>query len=150
MHRGPGTPSARRGESARNVLPRNPVTFVPLNLIAPDVGLSSCTITRPRVDFPQPDSPTNPRVSPRLRAKLTLSTALKVRLRKPRAFEWNERETLSTSRIFLFASDQSKHQAASFTLRMRTQHRAERPGAISASGGSSVAHRTTLNGHRGS
>src|SRR3954449_10022274 len=33
-------------------------------------------MVRPTVDFPQPDSPTSPRVSPRLIEKLTSSTAL--------------------------------------------------------------------------
>ena len=37
----------------------------PWNLISPEVGSSSRTMQRPRVDLPQPDSPTRPRVSPR-------------------------------------------------------------------------------------
>jgi hypothetical protein len=38
----------------------------------------SCRIVRPRVDLPQPDSPTRPSASPWVSVKLTPSTALTV------------------------------------------------------------------------
>ena len=48
----------------------------PSKVIEPDVGSYNFKIVRPTVDFPQPDSPTNPRVSPWLIEKLTPLTAL--------------------------------------------------------------------------
>ncbi len=48
---------------------------VPWKTIWPSVGSSSRTMVRPSVDFPQPDSPTSPRVSPSRTTKLTSSTA---------------------------------------------------------------------------
>ena len=53
------------------------VTSLPLYFIIPDVALSNCNMALPKVDFPQPDSPTSPTVSPGYTLKLTLSTALK-------------------------------------------------------------------------
>ncbi|RPK44073.1 hypothetical protein EES39_17860 [Streptomyces sp. ADI92-24] len=47
----------------------------PLYRIIPAVGSSRCTSSRATVDFPQPDSPTMPRVSPAARSKETPSTA---------------------------------------------------------------------------
>ena len=44
--------------------------------IFPDVTGSSWVTSRASVDFPQPDSPTNPSVSPSTISKLTPSTAL--------------------------------------------------------------------------
>src|SRR4051794_36198182 len=51
------------------------VTSAPPRRIVPDVGSRSFITTLPRVDLPQPDSPTTPSVSPRLTSKLTPSTA---------------------------------------------------------------------------
>ncbi len=48
----------------------------PRKLITPEVGCSSATTIRPIVVLPQPDSPTTPRVSPRLTSNDTPSTAL--------------------------------------------------------------------------
>ncbi len=50
--------------------------LTPSNTISPEVGRSSCRMQRPVVVLPQPDSPTSPKVSPFLMAKLTSSTAL--------------------------------------------------------------------------
>jgi len=54
------------------------VSSLPLYLILPLVDLSSCKITLPNVDFPHPDSPTNPKVSPSKTLKLISSTALTI------------------------------------------------------------------------
>jgi hypothetical protein len=63
------------------------VSAVSRNLIVPAVGSSSRSATRPRVDLPQPDSPTRPSVVPRLTSSETPSTA--------RSFsDWNA-ETLT-------------------------------------------------------
>ena len=48
----------------------------PLNFTKPDVGLRRPIITLAKVDFPQPDSPTKPMVSPALMPRLTLFTAV--------------------------------------------------------------------------
>src|SRR3989442_2000998 len=48
---------------------------VPRNSMWPDVGVSSRTRSRPVVVFPQPLSPTTPRISPCRMSKLTPSTA---------------------------------------------------------------------------
>ena len=55
--------------------PSRAVISSPPNRMRPDVGSSNRTTTRPRVDLPQPDSPTSPRVSPSSIARLTRSTA---------------------------------------------------------------------------
>src|SRR6266571_9222546 len=47
----------------------------PLNLMVPDVGSRSRITARPMVDFPQPDSPTSPTVSPALTSRSRPSTA---------------------------------------------------------------------------
>jgi hypothetical protein len=47
----------------------------PSNSTFPPVGSSSRMMHRAIVDLPQPDSPTTPRVSPRLTVKVTPSTA---------------------------------------------------------------------------
>ena len=52
-----------------------PTSSCPANRTDPDVGVVSCRIARQRVDFPQPDSPTRPSVSPSCSARLTPSTA---------------------------------------------------------------------------
>jgi len=49
---------------------------IPSNTIAPALGGYSPTMQRAAVDFPQPDSPTREKVSPRLMVKLTPSSAL--------------------------------------------------------------------------
>ena len=51
------------------------VSSVPSNLTEPDVGRVSCSTERPVVDFPQPDSPTSPSVSPGAMVKETPETA---------------------------------------------------------------------------
>ena len=48
---------------------------VPSKTTLPAVGSSSLTSIRAVVDFPQPDSPTSPSVSPALTLKETFSTA---------------------------------------------------------------------------
>ena len=52
-----------------------PASSIPLNRMEPDVGVYSCAMARAAVDFPQPDSPTSPSVSPFLTEKLMPSTA---------------------------------------------------------------------------
>ena len=64
--------------SRRRSLRFSAVTSVPSKVILPDVGLSTWTMARPVVDFPQPDSPTRPRVSPSFRVKLMPATACTV------------------------------------------------------------------------
>src|ERR1051326_7011170 len=54
----------------------NPRRSTPSNRTLPASGSMSRRIERPAVVFPQPDSPTRPRVSPRLISKLMSSTAL--------------------------------------------------------------------------
>src|SRR5438132_11620057 len=49
---------------------------MPSKKMLPEVAGCSWVMSRPRVDFPQPDSPTRPRVSPVWISKLTPSTAL--------------------------------------------------------------------------
>ena len=48
---------------------------VPSNTMAPSVGSISRASNRTMVDLPQPDSPTNPRLSPRPIERSTPSTA---------------------------------------------------------------------------
>src|ERR687893_1901615 len=64
--------SRRYSLSAR---PPMRATSRPLKKIDPAVGFSSATISLDTVDFPQPDSPTRPSVSPRRRVRSTPSTA---------------------------------------------------------------------------
>src|SRR6185436_11903326 len=47
-------------------------------MIFPAVGSISRRIARPKVDFPQPDSPTSPTVSPDSMSRLTPSTAFTI------------------------------------------------------------------------
>lgn len=53
-----------------------PVISCPLKIIWPEVGSYNFKIVLPVVVLPHPDSPTNPKVSPLLIVKETLSTAL--------------------------------------------------------------------------
>src|SRR3989475_6113377 len=55
--------------------PRSRVMSWPSNTILPAVAGSSAVMSRARVDFPQPDSPTRPSVSPRRISRSTPSTA---------------------------------------------------------------------------
>src|SRR6478735_5093475 len=57
-------------------LPRSPNGLVPSNVTVPSSGVSSIIRVRARVDLPQPDSPTRPRVSPRPTVRLIPSRAL--------------------------------------------------------------------------
>src|SRR5271163_3874201 len=50
----------------------------PAKKTLPEVGSISRRMRRPKVDFPEPDSPTSPRVSPASISRLTLVTALTV------------------------------------------------------------------------
>ena len=50
--------------------------------ICPPLGRSRQTTARPSVDFPEPDSPITPKVSPGLTSKLTSTTALTLMLRR--------------------------------------------------------------------
>src|SRR5713101_120593 len=61
--------------SARSDRLSSVVTFFPWKVTSPDVGSISRRIDRPVVDFPQPDSPTSPSVSPFMMSKDTSSTA---------------------------------------------------------------------------
>ena len=61
--------------SAWNAAGPSAVTLRPSNQISPAVGSISRRMQRPVVDFPEPDSPTNPSVSPASMSKLTPSTA---------------------------------------------------------------------------
>ena len=66
----------RMADSCRSV---RPTRFVPLNLTVPAAswagGASSWATANSSVDFPQPDSPTMPRNSPRSTVNETSSTA---------------------------------------------------------------------------
>ena len=62
----------RRRRSARSGVR---VMSVPSKLMLPAVGSVSRSRQRPRVDLPQPDSPTSPSVSPARTASDTSSTA---------------------------------------------------------------------------
>ena len=53
----------------------NFLTLSPSNVISPSAGFKIPTIAFPNVDFPQPDSPTSPRISPGLRPRSTPATA---------------------------------------------------------------------------
>src|SRR5690606_9068630 len=64
-----------RLRNSRICLRLNFVMSCPSKKIWPEVGSMSRSTTRPVVDLPQPLSPTNPSVSPRLMLKLTPSTA---------------------------------------------------------------------------
>jgi hypothetical protein len=55
---------------------------VPFNFMAPLDGSTSLSTLRATVDFPQPDSPTSPSVSPLPTEKLTPSTACTVPMRR--------------------------------------------------------------------
>src|SRR5579862_7883372 len=59
----------------RNAPPLSACRFSPSNHTSPLLGSSSRNISRPSVDFPQPDSPTMPRVSPPRTLRLTSVTA---------------------------------------------------------------------------
>src|SRR4051812_33560215 len=62
--------------SLRSSLPRMAKMSRPSNVAVPLVGSSSRISTWASVDFPQPDSPTTPSVSPGIRSNETPSTAL--------------------------------------------------------------------------
>ncbi len=47
----------------------------PANTTWPDFGGGNCMMALPVVDFPQPDSPTRPRVSPSFTSRLMFETA---------------------------------------------------------------------------
>ena len=59
--------TSRRGRAVRSR---------PSRMTVPPVAGMSCMMVRERVDFPQPDSPTRPRISPRSMSRLMPSTAL--------------------------------------------------------------------------
>ena len=61
--------------SVRRSLRLSAVSSVSPKRMRPDVGLSTCTMARPVVDFPQPDSPTRPSVSPARMVKEMPATA---------------------------------------------------------------------------
>ena len=50
--------------TCRRRLPDRPVRSCPSKRTRPDVGAGSWMMALPVVDFPHPDSPTSPRVSP--------------------------------------------------------------------------------------
>ncbi len=54
-----------RGRIFRSTSPLVSVSSTPSKVTVPSVASSSCRITRPQVDFPDPLSPTSPSVSPR-------------------------------------------------------------------------------------
>ena len=56
--------SCRRRRIRRILSAASPVSSVPSNTTLPAVGRRSCRTARPKVDLPQPDSPTRPKVSP--------------------------------------------------------------------------------------
>ena len=60
------------------------VSSVSPNTILPEVAFSTWTMARPVVDFPQPDSPTSPSVSPWCRLKVMPATACTVALPRPK------------------------------------------------------------------
>ena len=74
--RGPGKPFERRNALRASEAPRNAVNSRPSRMTAPAVGRINCRMVRPRVDLPQPDSPTSPRISPWRNENDTPSTAL--------------------------------------------------------------------------
>ncbi len=55
----------------------------PRNRIAPPLGAWTWTRARARVDLPEPDSPTSPRVSPGCSSRSTPSSAVTARRREP-------------------------------------------------------------------
>ena len=63
-------------EKHTNCFGLRPPRTVPSNVTVPAVVGASCKMERPRVDFPEPDSPTKPRISPRCISRETPSTAL--------------------------------------------------------------------------
>ena len=71
----PGRRSACAGASASSPSARGRGGSTPSKVISPSVGSSSRRSVRPRVDLPQPDSPTRPTVSPRRISRSTPSTA---------------------------------------------------------------------------
>src|SRR5207249_7868930 len=60
----------------RSFSPLSLVKSTPSKKMFPEVTGNNWVISRPSVDFPQPDSPTRPTVSPGKTSKLTRSTAL--------------------------------------------------------------------------
>ncbi|CFN82344.1 Uncharacterised protein [Bordetella pertussis] len=56
-------------------MPDSPAMSTPSKTIRPDVGACARVMQRPRVDLPEPDSPTTPRVSPFFSVKPTSATA---------------------------------------------------------------------------
>ena len=61
----------------RSCLPDAAARSLPWKITRPDAGLISRSTARPKVVFPEPDSPTMPRVSPGLRLNDALLTAMK-------------------------------------------------------------------------
>ncbi len=64
--------------------PESPVTSSPSKTIRPESGSIRRRRSLPRVDFPQPDSPTRPRISPLPIARLTPFTAPRYSVCRPR------------------------------------------------------------------
>src|SRR5215467_374169 len=100
----------------------------PLNVIVPAVGSIRRMIVRPRVDLPQPDSPTRPSVSPALISRSTPSTAWTwaiVRCITPDATGNHtlRSETVTSGSLAVHARVSRLALAASTTLQLRARLR---------------------------
>ena len=144
------------------------VTSFPSKRIAPEVGFSSATTSRPIVVLPQPDSPTRPNVSPSRTEKDTLETALTLptlRCRTAPAVTGNSFTSWSTSTITLRDVSSSTRPNACLDASAESTTRIARLGAEalptglkqatrwpdwSSNGGSSTRHRSVALRHRGS
>ena len=72
-----------RGRNSRILSDGSLVRSCPSNTTEPDVGRGSCMMARPVVDFPQPDSPTSPSVSPSITSSEIPETAFTLRPVRP-------------------------------------------------------------------
>ena len=136
MRTDPGTPSAPGGALDRRRPPT--ITGAPAMRAVPDVGGRIPAMTRPSVDFPQPDSPTRPTTSPAPIVSETRSSACTVRrsIAPPSAAAifspsvsrgTNSFETFSTSTSALKAAPPRRADDGSAR---RARHDARAPAAV--------------------
>src|SRR5665648_294370 len=130
------------------------VISLPSNITCPLVGFSNLKIERAVVVFPQPDSPTKPKVSPSYISKDTSSTAFiqpTVFLKTPFFMGKNLTKflTCNSELAILTHTPTKKPFFTSFTTLSTFQHLTKCPSSILIKDGSSFLHLSVANRHLG-
>src|SRR6266566_1962206 len=117
----------------RSRRPRNLVMSWPSKVILPAVTGSSAVIKRARVDFPQPDSPTRPSVSPRRISRSTPSTARTASPPRPETGKYlkalSTRSRTASGLTAVAGAFSAACNAANLRLRLQLLGRLHRQGA---------------------